>query len=258
MITMPGLRSINYPRGTARAVARSLRIYHGDAARRITMDRFYRTLVEPGALAFDIGAHVGDRVSCFRRLGAKVVALEPQPGLARAIRLIHGRDPDVTLIEACCSDRVGSVSLRINSNNPTVSSASAAFIAAASRASGWEDQMWDGELRVPCTTLDELIATHGLPRFIKIDVEGLEAQVLAGLSQQVATISFEFTTLQRDVAKTCIETLHRLGPYRFNMVQGESLAFALPKPVGSADAIAYLDSLPASANSGDVYAGLTI
>ena len=34
--------------------------------------------VKPGDLAFDIGSHVGDRISSFRRLGARVVALEPQ------------------------------------------------------------------------------------------------------------------------------------------------------------------------------------
>ena len=57
------------------------------------MDALYARFVKAGDLAFDIGAHVGDRISSFRRLGARVVALEPQPGPARAIRLIHGRDP---------------------------------------------------------------------------------------------------------------------------------------------------------------------
>ena len=59
------------------------------------MDALYAASSKPGDLAFDIGAHVGDRISSFRRLGARVVALEPQPGPARAIRLIHGRDPAV-------------------------------------------------------------------------------------------------------------------------------------------------------------------
>ena len=34
-----------------------------------------RASSRPGDLVFDIGAHVGDRVSSFRRLGARVVAL---------------------------------------------------------------------------------------------------------------------------------------------------------------------------------------
>ena len=36
------------------------------------------------SLAFDIGAHVGDRTAAFRRLGARVVAVEPQPAAMRA------------------------------------------------------------------------------------------------------------------------------------------------------------------------------
>ena len=53
------------------------------ARARAAMDRLYGQFVRPGDLVFDIGAHVGDRVASFRRLGARVVAVEPQPALAR-------------------------------------------------------------------------------------------------------------------------------------------------------------------------------
>ncbi|MDP3321578.1 MAG: hypothetical protein Q8S58_20850, partial [Bosea sp. (in: a-proteobacteria)] len=61
--------------GTARAIGRSLRVYHGDKSRHGAMDALYGRFLKPGDLAFDIGAHVGDRISRFRRLGARVVAL---------------------------------------------------------------------------------------------------------------------------------------------------------------------------------------
>src|SRR3972149_2335437 len=73
---------------SAYGVARSLRIYYGDRARRAGMDALYRRFLKPGDLAFDIGAHVGDRVASFRRLGARVVAVEPQPQLARLLRVL--------------------------------------------------------------------------------------------------------------------------------------------------------------------------
>ena len=59
------------------------------------MDALYARFVRPGDLAFDIGAHVGDRIGSFRRLGARVVALEPQPLCARAIRAIYAGDDKV-------------------------------------------------------------------------------------------------------------------------------------------------------------------
>ena len=57
----------------------SLEVYYGDTDRDAGMDALYARLLRPGDLAFDIGAHVGDRIASFRRLGARVVALEPQP-----------------------------------------------------------------------------------------------------------------------------------------------------------------------------------
>jgi FkbM family methyltransferase len=245
------------PKGTARAVARSLRIYHGDPARSAAMDALYGRFLKPGSLAFDIGAHVGDRISSFRRLGARVVALEPQPGPARAIALIHGRDGEVTLLKAACGDREGSVTLKINSANPTVSTASEAFVGAARGADGWASQVWDHEVSVSCTTLDALIARFGVPDFVKIDVEGFEAHVLAGLNTPVPALSFEFTTIQRDVAEACLALLETLGPYRFNIALGESQVLELAEP-SSAEAMgAFLRELPHAANSGDVYAVLT-
>ena len=61
-------------------------------ARDAAMDALYARFVRAGDLAFDIGSHVGDRIGSFRRLGARVVALEPQPLCARAIRAIYAGD----------------------------------------------------------------------------------------------------------------------------------------------------------------------
>jgi FkbM family methyltransferase len=232
---------------------RSLDVYYGDSKRDAAMDALYARFVRAGDLAFDLGAHVGDRTGSFRRLGARVVALEPQPVCARAMRALYAGDPNVTLIEAACGERGGQVMLKINSANPTVSTASHTFVSAADGADGWEGQAWDAAVEVPCTTLDALIAEHGKPVFAKIDVEGFEAAVLAGLSQSLPALSFEFTTIQRDVAFACLDRLASLGPYGFDVALGESQRLTFNRWISKADMAAHLAALPHAANSGDVY-----
>jgi FkbM family methyltransferase len=236
------------------ALERSLEVYYGDPARDAAMDALYARFVRPGGLAFDIGSHVGDRICSFRRLGARVVALEPQPLCATVIRAIHGGDADVTLVQSACGATEGLLRLHINSANPTVTTASTDFVKAADGADGWQGQVWDSVLDVPVTTLDDLIAAHGRPDFAKIDVEGFEDSVLAGLSAPISALSFEFTTIQRDVAERCMTRLAALGYKRFNLALGESQVVSFPDEISAEDMRRHLAGLPHDANSGDVYA----
>ena len=241
---------------TARGIVRSLRIYYGNRAQAAVMDRLYGGFVRRGDLVFDVGAHVGDRVASFRRLGARVVAVEPQPALVTVLRLIYGRKSDVKIEAVAVGRDSGTTALMINRDNPTVSTASRDFVGAAHGALGWEAQRWTKTVNVPLTTLDALIARHGTPAFIKIDVEGFEAEALAGLTKPVKALSFEFTTIQRDVALACIERCVALGYARFNAALGESQTLQHADWLDGGTIARWLRELPHAANSGDVYAAL--
>ena len=244
--------SLHFARGTLR----SLRIYYGDRPRHRAMDALYAQFVKPGDLVFDIGSHVGDRVASFRRLGCRVVALEPQPHLARLLHLLYGWRRGVTVVHAGAGAEPGVLDLHLNLANPTVATGSAAFIAAAKDADGWREQRWTRRIAVPQITLDALIAQHGEPAFIKIDVEGFEAEVLAGLSRPLAALSFEFTTIQRDIAHLALDRCAALGRYRFNAALGESQKLLSARWLEREEMRAWLDALSPDANSGDIYACL--
>jgi FkbM family methyltransferase len=174
------------------------------------------------------------------------------------LRLFYGRTPDVVIEGVAVGSTPGTLDLRINIDNPTISTASDAFIAAADGKPGWAGEAWTRTHPVTVTTLDALIARHGVPCFIKIDVEGFEAEVLAGLSHAVRTLSFEFTTIQRGVALACIERCAALGPYRFNAAFGESQTLLHSAWLSADEIKAWLGGIPYEANSGDIYARLHV
>jgi FkbM family methyltransferase len=233
-------------------VARSLRVYRLDRRHAAGLRRFYAAFVRPGDLVFDVGAHVGDRIAACRALGARVVAVEPQARPMRVLRLLHGRDPGVTLVQAALGPAEGVARMRINTANPTVSTLSAAFAEGAAGAPGWEGQRWDAAEEVPLTTLDALIAAHGMPAFVKIDVEGYEAEVLEGLSARPPLMSFEAVVAARQAAREALTRAMALGYGAFRLSLGETHAWAGDWMDGAAmDAL--LAALPDAANSGDVY-----
>jgi len=237
----------------ARGVARSLWIYYLHR-RGPRMDAFYRGLLSPGDLAFDIGSHVGDRIASFRRLGARVLAVEPQPALVRTLRLLYGRDPLVQIEATAVGRDIGVGELRLNLVNPTISTLSTGFIRAARDADGWREQRWEKSCPIVRTTLDDLIERNGVPRFIKIDVEGYEAEVLGGLTRSVDALSFEFTTIQKAVARRALGECLRLDLVRFNAVLGEAYALVHDTWLDAESIGQWLDELPSAANSGDIYA----
>jgi FkbM family methyltransferase len=236
--------------------ARSLAIYHGQPWRTRALRRHYALFLGPGDLAFDVGAHVGNHARCFARLGARVIAIEPQPAFAAWLRRLLRARPNVTVLECALAAAPGEVELYQSARTPTVATASRRWIEAVRASPGFDRVRWARGVRVPATTLDALIARHGLPRFCKIDVEGYEAEVLRGLSQPIPALSFEYLPAACDVARRAAGLLAALGPYRFNATIGERRRFAWEqwRAIDALDA--WLDARRAGEPSGDIYARL--
>jgi len=235
-------------------VTRSLVLFHGIPFRARRLARLYAPFLAPGALAFDVGAHAGNRVRAFRRLGARVVAIEPQPDFARLLRTLYGRDPRVVILEAAVGAAPGEARLLVSERTPTVTTLSADWAGRVAVDPSFRGVSWSPGARVPVTTLDALVAAHGRPDFVKLDVEGSEGEALAGLSTPVAALSFEYLAAARDVALACVDRLAALGRYEYNWSAGERQRLAAPRWL-EPDAIrAVLRGL--AAGSGDVYARL--
>jgi FkbM family methyltransferase len=236
-------------------VVRSLATYHGIPFRQRRLRALYRLFVSNGDLAFDVGAHAGNRVRALRALGCRVVAIEPQPDFARVLRCLFGRSPDVQIVEMAVADRAGRMTLQVSERRPTVSTLAPAWREARARDADFSGVRWNRSLEVEVTTLDALAGRFGRPRFIKIDVEGAEPAVLAGLSQPVPIVSFEYLTTALGAVGHCVGRLSELGPYRFTWSSGETSRLAADGWVDGPGLLAALGA-DTGARHGDVYARL--
>jgi FkbM family methyltransferase len=207
--------------------------------------RLYADFVHPNDLVFDIGANIGAHTKVFLRLGAKVVAIEPQRLCAAALRRSFG--DRATIVNAAVSSEEGTGLLR--SASLTVATISNDFIRRTTESDRFGKVSWLGKETVYTTTFDALVARYGIPAFTKIDVEGHEASVLKGLSHTLPALSLEFHPEMLDEANQCIRHLEGLARYSY------SISLATNYTLGPwMTASAMLSFLGTAKGRGDVYA----
>jgi FkbM family methyltransferase len=235
-------------------LARSIAIYHGIAGRHRRLRKLYGRFVSRGDLVFDIGAHAGNRSRAFSALGCRVVAIEPQPDFARVLRTLFGQSRDVTILEAAVSNVAGRATLALSERTPTVTTLAHDWRQARAKEAGFKGVRWNRQIEVETTTLDRLIVRYGAPKFVKIDCEGSEAAILAGLTQPVPAMSFEFLPWTPEEADACVTRLKKLGPYEFNWSKGETSELASDRWLTGRELLAALQTPEAQRRAGDVYA----
>lgn len=233
-------------------------VIYGRPWRQPGLRALYAPFVGPGDLVFDIGAHLGDRTRAFRALGARVVALEPQPALLRRLERTFGGADGVHVVGAAAGAAPGWAEMATSAAHPSVSTLAHGWRERIARENpGFRGVRWEGRVRVPVTTLDALVAAHGLPRFCKIDVEGYEPEVLAGLGHPVEALSVEFVAGGLDGTLACVRRLGDLGDYTFNAIQGEGRRFLFPGWRSAPEIEEWIRAGAGGAPSGDLYARLS-
>lgn len=218
------------------------------------MTRFYAQWVRPGDLVFDVGANFGARTAVFLALGARVVAIDPQVRCIAELRARFGNNDRVTIVQTALGATQGEATMMV-SNALTVSSLSRQWVEKVKTSGRFEGCRWDKQVTVPVTRMDDLIAAHGCPAFVKIDVEGFELEVLRGLSQPVAAVSYEFVGEAVEAAIQCASHLHSLDLSEFNFSFGESMEMQRDRWLDIESLSAALRALPRDDIQvwGDVY-----
>ena len=240
----------------AYGLARSMLVYRARPLKRFKARRLYGRFIRPGDLCFDVGAHVGDRVSAFLALGARVIAIEPQPLFHEALLRLYRRNNNVQLVRAAVGKAPGMAEMLISSRTPTMSTLAPDWAARVGSYGTVRGVRWDRTTEVEVVTLDSLIADHGIPAFCKIDVEGFELQALEGLSQPLPALSFEYLPAAIGEAIRCLDRLSIVGEYEYNVSIRETMRLQFAAWIDRIAMESWLSGRDPTEFSGDVYARL--
>src|SRR5262249_33277503 len=139
--------------------------------------KLFQKLIAGGDLCFDVGANIGDYSAALLEVGAQVVAIEPQPSCTRELRARFSDHTRLTIepIALGSAERVDK--FYVHRDHGT-----------SSLIADWETNECVEELHVQVRTIESLIGKYGIPKYIKIDVEGYELQVILGLKSKIDLI----------------------------------------------------------------------
>jgi len=218
---------------------------------------FYREALEEfreGYFIFDIGANQGSKTECFLKLGARVVAVEPDPSNQEILRekftKLNRAGNRVDVVCKAVSYKIGVDTMWVDAPGSAKNTLSEKWVQTLKA----DEQRFGARLEfgqkreIATTTLDQLIETYGAPFFVKIDVEGFEVNVLRGLSVPVPYLSFEVNLPEfKTEGLDCINLLDALShDGKFNYVVDCADGFVLKEWLRASEMSRVLEQCPES------------
>ena len=216
----------------------------------------YEEIINEGDLVFDVGSNIGFKTDLFLSMGARVICIEPQPTCVELLINKYKGNKNVSIVGKALSSYKGVSNLKLPQAS-TLGTLSDKFIENTSKLR-FKECLWNTQIAVEVTMLDEIIAIYGIPSFCKIDVEGSEIDVLKGLSISIPCISIEFVPELFDNAESCIDRLLSIdSAYKFNYSPEETNEFCFKEWVNKEILLSYLRTITDYRVSfGDIYVNL--
>ena len=193
----------------------------------LRLARYLIESLEAGDTVIDVGAHYGYYSLLAAHLvgpTGRVVAFEAAPATFAILRENTGVRPVLEAHQLAVAERVGEVSFYEFSNRYAEYNS---LLPAQFGGRDWYADNTPVERSVPAVTLDGFCGEHGLrPQTVKIDVEGAEDRVVAGMQALLrarrATIIMEYLSAGRDngAHRAAAAALERAG-YRPHRIGGE-------------------------------------
>ncbi len=179
-------------------------------------------------LIYDVGMHRGKDTEYYLGKGFRVVAIDANPDFVEMARhrfsgeFNSGR---LTILGVAISDQAGLADFWIDTNDDQKSS----LIEENLRS--WTSRR---RIRVTCETFDTILREHGIPYYLKIDIEGADIRcirALQGFKERPKYVSFECPLDSFDNAFEGLAELWTLGYRRFKLVnQARHIELRCPNP----------------------------
>jgi FkbM family methyltransferase len=195
--------------------------YRGNPHRK-SEQAFYRSLVDgaaPGCI-LDVGANRGSKTEIFLDLASLVIAVEPDPSAASTLRR-RFRSKPVEVLEVAISRRSGTLPFYRFEPGSAFNTLSNDWVAAMTDGSNYMNLRLPEpvSIEVRTDTLSNIIARYLPVKYLKVDAEGFEEDVLSTLNVAIPLVSLEFTLPDmRNAMVACVQLLLQVDPnYRFNV-----------------------------------------
>lgn len=174
--------------------------------------------VEPD-LIYDVGLHNGTDTAYYLERGFRVLAIDANPLLTSQAEVRFGKEiaaGKLTLLNVGIGASEESLSFWINQADDTQSSFNKA------RAMRYGPCL---EVVVKCVPLSAVMNEHGVPYYLKTDIEGNDYLCVNAL---VPGKLPKYISVERDHNRDLVEALHNLGYRRFKVINQTSFTDSTP------------------------------
>lgn len=173
-------------------------------------------------LIFDVGMHRGEDTEYYLKRGFRVIGIEANPDLVQENSQHFARDIEqgnLVIVEGAIVDdpSVGSIKFYVNEDSSVWGTVHAEF-AERNEMLGTRNKV----VEVKAIDFKDCLSTHGIPYYMKIDIEGADLCCLRGLSHfsnKPTYVSIESDKVNFDNLLHEIELLDGLGYDSFKAVQ---------------------------------------
>ena len=180
-------------------------------------------------LVFDIGLHQGEDAEFYLKKGFRVVGVEASPALCELAsqRLRPWLDGGgLRIVNAAIAETSGPVTFYTNDGNSTWGTTSLDWVRRNERFGTSSTAITVDGIR-----FEDLVREHGVPYYLKIDIEGADMLCVEGLrasSERPKYVSVESSKTSWDELRREFRVLTSLGYTRFKVVDQRDVEHQVP------------------------------